>query len=81
MYKHDTKDVWEAIGVDEKKLLKKLGTISVDCIRKGKKPSEKIEKMANSFSRKELSAITIMMEYKIRNMKEKIKRESLIGYE
>jgi len=81
MYNHNTDNVWKAIGVDEDKLMKRLKDVTIDCLVRKRKPSEKIEKMANEFKKSELSAIIVMMEYRIRNLKEQKNFEKLIGYQ
>jgi len=81
MYNHKTEDVWEAIGVDEESVFEKLDKINADCVNKQKRPSEKIEKMTNKFNKKELSAIILMMEFRIRNLSGLKYKEELKGYE
>ena len=67
-YNHNTSSVWEAIGVNESSLTTKLTKLNSNCVSERKKPSEKIEKMVKTFTKDELSAIIIMMEFKIRTM-------------
>jgi len=68
IYNHNTTDVWKAIGIDGDSVTKRLVKLSLDCTSNRRKPSEKIENMSKVFTKDELSAIVVMMEFKIRNM-------------
>ncbi len=81
MYKHESEDVWKAINVDKNKLFEKLKTVSTECVLKENKPSEKIEKMSKQFNKAELSAIIMMMEYRIANLKERKHNEVNVSYQ
>jgi len=65
MYSHKGQDVWKAIGVNGESVIKRLRELAIDCVIKKKLPSEKIEMLANEFNTAELSAIIMMMEFKL----------------
>ena len=68
MFDHKEEDVWKAIKLDERKVLDKLKSIATQCTKEKKLPSEKIEMLSKEFNPVELSAIILMLEFRIHNI-------------
>ena len=65
---HKAECVWDAIGLDEEELIKKLTSLTKVCVKEQKLPSEKIEMLSKQLNKLELAAIILMLEFKIRNL-------------